>query len=953
MGRATKAALTAALKSFECLDCGKVCRSQWGLRQHRTALHPLPVTVHPTAKEPKETPTVKQYHPHLTGIPVDHHGNPLLKHVKPTLESPLDSSNPWAPFEDRLSFDWAHYHFVELQSSEANICRGLDLWAATRLMATHDPHDARAPWSSVKDMYKSIDNIQHGSAPFSTVTFEYSGPFPDNPPTWMTQPYELCVRDAREVLRNQLSTAEFVDQFETRPYRQFEKEGEKQRVWTNLMSGEWAWEEADTIFSDVYGSEGAMLVPVVSGLDKTTVSVATGHQEYHPFYISAGNLTNTARRSHANGVVPVAFLPIPKATKNEKKTPEYARFVRQMYHACIARIFLPLRAGMTVPEIVRCPDGHLRRAIYSIGPVIADYPEQVWLSAIVQNWCAKCMAKPDDLDNPDARQRTHKKTDILIECFDPGILWKSFGVRADVVPFTYNFPRADIHKLMAPDLLHQVIKGTFKDHLVEWVMAYLVNLHGDSKAADIIAEIDRRVSAVPIFPGLRRFKDGRNFSQWTGDDSKALMKVYLGAFAEFVPDKMVQCMAAFLNVCYIFRRNAITSTALKLAELELAKFHILRNVFLETETRAHCSMPRQHALKHFPHLIRQFGSPNGLCSSITESRHITAVKEPWRRSNRYNALPQMLLTITRLDKFHALRQIFADHGMLAGTTTFYTALTLAGRNDYNADEDNGLADGYGDANAPASEDPDQAQLRDVSPQPGPRFTEFIEMASRHGKSTGYPSTLPELTCHAHVREPRLSRALLEYLFAVQNPEAPIPLDIATRFTIQGNIRVYHSASANFYAPSDACGAGGMQRQILRSNPNWKGHPRRDTVFVSQGNTPTICGMRVAQVRMFFSITDPGSDAPQLYAFVDWFNTVGNRPDPVTGMWVVERSTSQVNRVLSVIPLSSIIRGAHLIPIYGAKFLPERFSFTKSLDVFSQFYVNSYADHHTHELLSDL
>jgi hypothetical protein len=35
------------------------------------------------------------------------------------------------------------------------------------------------------------------------------------------------------------------------------------------------------------------------------------------------------------------------------------------------------------------------------------------------------------------------------------------------------------------------------------------------------------VSAVPGFPGLRRFPDGRDFSQWTGDDSKAFMKVEL------------------------------------------------------------------------------------------------------------------------------------------------------------------------------------------------------------------------------------------------------------------------------------------------------------------------------------------------------------------------------------------------------------------------------------------
>jgi hypothetical protein len=34
-----------------------------------------------------------------------------------------------------------------------------------------------------------------------------------------------------------------------------------------------------------------------------------------------------------------------------------------------------------------------------------------------------------------------------------------------------------------------------------------------------------RIAAAPPFSGLRRFPQGRGFKQWTGDDSKALMKV--------------------------------------------------------------------------------------------------------------------------------------------------------------------------------------------------------------------------------------------------------------------------------------------------------------------------------------------------------------------------------------------------------------------------------------------
>ena len=56
----------------------------------------------------------------------------------------------------------------------------------------------------------------------------------------------------------------------------------------------------------------------------------------------------------------------------------------------------------------------------------------------------------------------------------------------------HGFPRADIHKLLLPDLLHQLIKGTFKDQLVEWVNQYLHITYGESHALAIIEDIDRR-----------------------------------------------------------------------------------------------------------------------------------------------------------------------------------------------------------------------------------------------------------------------------------------------------------------------------------------------------------------------------------------------------------------------------------------------------------------------------
>ena len=44
---------------------------------------------------------------------------------------------------------------------------------------------------------------------------------------------------------------------------------------------------------------------------------------------------------------------------------------------------------MTKPEVVQCPDRHFRRVLWSLGPYIANYQEQLTVACIVQYWCAR------------------------------------------------------------------------------------------------------------------------------------------------------------------------------------------------------------------------------------------------------------------------------------------------------------------------------------------------------------------------------------------------------------------------------------------------------------------------------------------------------------------------------------------------------------------------------------
>jgi len=96
------------------------------------------------------------------------------------------------------------------------------------------------------------------------------------------------------------------------------------------------------------------------------------------------------------------------------------------------------------------------------------------------------------------------------------MLWIEYGIDDDIIvchsfiisiyhsslivhsqPFTSDFPHGNIYQMISLDLLHQLIKGTFKDHLVTWISEYLVIQHGEHCAGVILDDIDRRY-VLPI-----------------------------------------------------------------------------------------------------------------------------------------------------------------------------------------------------------------------------------------------------------------------------------------------------------------------------------------------------------------------------------------------------------------------------------------------------------------------
>ena len=411
-----------------------------------------------------------------------------------------------------------------------------------------------------------------------------------------------------------------------------------------------------------------------------------------------------------------------------------------------------------------------------------------------------------------------------------------------------------------------------------------------------------------------------------------------------------------MQACYIVRRDRISSPDLECFQYHFARFHELRQIFIWAGVRVNFALPRQHALSHYYRGVQLFGSPNGLCSSITESKHITAVKEPWRRSNRFEATSQMLTTTTRTEKMQALFRCFDRCGKLEGSCAGYTAQVLSGEIDesrfLSAEEpdDDNEAEGEDDVD------------KDVAPATIQRAQSSVIPAARHrthGLSSiypqadlvvaerGYPTNLEDLA--RHIQEPQFIYIFRRFLFYIDHPNATDPPTLDECPNFSGRVHVHHSAVALYHAPSDLCGTWGMHRQRIRSTPRMYGKLRRDTVLVELGDNPSVMkGMVVARLKLIYSFRYVGRE--HTCALVNWILPSGFDDD--TGLWMVRPERDRRgNPTVDSITLGSIVRGIHLLPVYGETQVPHNFDPANALDAFKLFFVNKFIDYHAHELLS--
>ncbi|KAG2131626.1 hypothetical protein DEU56DRAFT_914397 [Suillus clintonianus] len=210
-------------------------------------------------------------------------------------------------------------------------------------------------------------------------------------------------------------------------------------------------------------------------------------------------------------------------------------------------------------------------------------------------------------------------------------LFEDQGLHAIHYLFCTYLPHTDIFACITPDILHQLHKGVFKDHIVSWCTTIISD-----------AKFDAQFQAMPEFHSLSHFKCGiSTVSQWTCTEHKEMQCVVLGVIAGAVEPHVFQAAGAPLNFIYCAQYQSHMDTTLARMQDTLNEFHTNKPIFFELSLRQHFNLPKVHSMCHYVQPIRSLGSTDGFNSESPKRLHIDYAKDAYQASSKVDYINQM------------------------------------------------------------------------------------------------------------------------------------------------------------------------------------------------------------------------------------------------------------------------------------------------------------------------
>ena len=223
-------------------------------------------------------------------------------------------------------------------------------------------------------------------------------------------------------------------------------------------------------------------------------------------------------------MVLIGYIPVCKLEFFSKKS--WLTEGYQLFHECMHALLQPLIDAGKNSVDMDCADGFIHTIYPTLATYIADYPKQCLVICCKESACPQCLVNPKEHGACLFSVLQHHDTTICVleekaQVENP----PEFSTHSlhPINPFWKDLPHCDIFLGITPDLLHQLHKGVFKDHIVNWATAAM---NGDEE------EVDHQFWSMSPHPSLRHFKKGISLTtQWTGTEHKNMEKVFLSVLA--------------------------------------------------------------------------------------------------------------------------------------------------------------------------------------------------------------------------------------------------------------------------------------------------------------------------------------------------------------------------------------------------------------------------------------
>ncbi|KAF7288334.1 hypothetical protein HMN09_01403100 [Mycena chlorophos] len=824
---------------------------------------------------------------------------------------------PWAPWASIDEWDLARW----LMTS------GLSQGKIDEFVHLKSVREGIAPsFKTARAFIQKVDALPRGPAwhctPHTISSDELDG---DGQPK-NVEVVELWHRDILECVAALLGNPAFATEQAYKPIRLFRNANRTNREYDEMWTSTWWW---DTQKKGELG-QGATIVPIILSSDKTQLSSFSGDKQAWPVYITIGNISKSIRRqpsAHATmllGYIPVAKLDKLGFSKARKQFRGY-----QVFHDCMRQIVEPLVKAGTKGVEMACADGWLRKSFPILAAEVMDYPEQCLVCCCQENTCPRCTCPPNERGSAkEFPLRTQAETLRVMSEASNNLSSEEFrelNLRP-VKPFWADLPHTDIHSCITPDLLHQMNKGVFGDHFVNWTTEAMGGSEESRKK-----ELDSRFRTLPRHPTLRHFSNGTSvIKQWTGSEYRSLSKIYLGVVQDAVDPDAVAAMRHLLDFMSYAHFQVHTDESLEAMEESLRCVHQYLPVYERLGIRDEFNISKFHNIHHTIDSIRSRGTCDGFNTENTERLHIDLAKNGYRASNRRDYTRQMTRWLTRQEAVHHFSRYLAAavRGYQPGEGYVPSAAAMAERvEDSEEDEDEAGLD---------EEDPEEISTKIT-----------YTIASRPAHKNFDAETI----------ETRFQiRDFLYYLqeFMDKNDlSQQMPLLASTGFDVfkQATLHLPELRAAPM-AASDvvhaALGqAGSMSNQgIKRATP-----AKFSTVLVRVGERNwqqgPLSGLRAAQIKLIFRLPEAIQKYEHPLVYLHWFTPF--RTDPAldfatpAGFSRITHSTSQGQRRSEIRSLADIEQTCHLIPQFSLPVNPDWTSETV-LNQAAAFYFHPYLRH---------